>query len=108
MATFIQRSIYDPSSNYETDGGGVDHTLLFRLLVLFNASAYSAAQLHQLLGCTPAQEAELEEVLNTRPNQPAERAQWAERVIAHLFAGSQSMPGHIGASEVRVSLGLSA
>jgi hypothetical protein len=104
MATFIERAC--AYGEYESDGGAIDINAFMHTLVLWNEDQISSAQLHGYFACTPAQEAECEEILATRPGGGLARVQWASRVIAKIWAGGQFQFGLVDAASVRAALGL--
>jgi hypothetical protein len=53
-----------------------------------------------------AQQAELDEIIATKPSGVVEAAAWAQRVIATFTLGTQHWTGFVTANACRVALGL--
>lgn len=118
MATFIERCIR--TADYETDGGVIDPTAVRSALQLYEQADPSMDTLAEVAAAitydsgplTVAQEAELQEILNTRPAAAANpsgavlRAAWPTRIAGLLEAGLRQWSGYTTGAAIRAKLGL--
>jgi len=107
MATFIERCIQE--EDFETDGGAIDLNHFKALLNFYDADSIDAAYIKNVFNTTTPQSEELDEILATRPGVLAAllvRAQWAEIVVAVMYAGYNGWTGFEDADACRTALEL--
>lgn len=105
MATFIERVLM--LADWETDGGVVDASSFLPLMLqLYGAELITPAEVGTYFNCTLTQQAELEEILDTRPANITARQSWAIRASSILFAGQSQLAGFHSEAEQREKLGL--
>lgn len=105
MATFLDRILQ--INGYDLDGGPADaSTFLPMALQLYASASISKPTAGALFACTPAQQAGLDEILDTRPASLPARQSWAITTGSICLAGQLQVPGFYSTAELRAALGL--
>lgn len=110
MATFIDRVLQ--LSDYETDGGYIERSILADVLHMYVGGAVNSAYVKTYFALTTSQAAGLDEILATQPAalltvlNAVARAAWVDKVVGILSMGQRGAD-FVTVSAQRSALGLS-